>query len=188
MPPSPVEANTSLPGCALARAINSASVRAGTPSPTTRISGTEATWVSSRKSVSGRNGMLSRKFTLMASALEAAMPMVWPSGSALATEAVPVSPPAPARFSITTLLPRRAPILSASTRAKVSAGPPAGNGTTSLMARLGNSSAEDARGAAKRRARRHTRRTGVRTERQVWRICAHMVGNPDGDGRLKADC
>ena len=39
MPPSPVEANTGLPGGALAGAISSASVFAGTPSPTPQASG-----------------------------------------------------------------------------------------------------------------------------------------------------
>ena len=73
----------------------------------------------------------------MASALEAAMPMVWPSGSALATDAVPVRPPAPARFSITTGWPSSVANLSPRMRAKVSAGPPAGNGTTNLMALVG---------------------------------------------------
>src|SRR5262249_10510045 len=104
-------------------------------------------------------------------------------GSALATEAVPVSPPARARFSITTLLPRRVPILSSRTRPKVSAGPPAGNGTTSLMARLGNSWAEDAGGAVRRRARRHARRAGVGTRRPGKRNRAHIVWTPTGRQR-----
>ena len=93
----------------------------------------------------------------MASALDAAMPMVWPSGSDLATEAVPVRPPAPARFSITTVCPSSAANLSPRMRAKVSAGPPAGNGTTNLMVLLGYSWAAAVSGQA-RRPSRHMRR------------------------------
>ena len=76
MPPRPVEANTSLPGCALARAMSSASVLAGTFSLTTRISGTDTICVISARSFSGWNGMFSRRFTFIASPLEGAIAMV----------------------------------------------------------------------------------------------------------------
>jgi len=55
-------------------------------------------------------------------------------------------------------------------------GAPAGNGTTSLMGRFGNASPIDAKGEVRRRARRHTRRTGGSIKRQVWRNCATPTG------------
>ena len=76
MPPRPVEANTSLPGCDFARATSSASVLTGTVSLTTRISGTDTICVMSAKSLSGWKGMFSRRLTFMASPLEGAIASV----------------------------------------------------------------------------------------------------------------
>src|SRR6516164_7441765 len=60
---------------------------------------------------------------------------VYPSEGAAATRALPIVPPAPLTFSITIQCPRTLPICSVTTRATTSLGPPAGNGTTTLMDR-----------------------------------------------------
>src|SRR5262245_29623286 len=53
-------------------------------------------------------------------------------------------PPAPAMFSITICWPRLSPTRGAISRAPTSTGPPAANGTTSVMGRAGQSCAEAA--------------------------------------------
>ena len=53
-------------------------------------------------------------------------PSVAPSGAALATASMPMVPLAPARFSITIVMPSWAESRSASARAMVSLTPPAG--------------------------------------------------------------
>src|SRR3954447_16711554 len=72
---------------------------------------------------------------------------VWPSPAALATASAPTMPPAPARFSTTTVEPaterwRKA----AARRATTSVLPPGGNGTTSRIGRFGQPSCAEARG------------------------------------------
>src|SRR5712692_3417361 len=62
--------------------------------------------------------------------LAAARMSVWPSGAAFATEAVPMVPPAPGRFSTMTLQPSAAPSSGLIARARMSCTPPAPNGTT----------------------------------------------------------
>src|SRR6266849_2997087 len=52
---------------------------------------------------------------------------------------MPVRPPAPARDSMTIVCPSTVAIFSVKMRLIVSAGPPAGNGTTNLTVRFGNS-------------------------------------------------
>ena len=64
-------------------------------------------------------------------------PIVYPSGGLLATESIPVEPPAPVRFSRTTCCPSSPLSPCASVREKKSAGPPAGKGTISLMGLVG---------------------------------------------------
>ena len=59
---------------------------------------------------------------------------VLPSGAARATTSVPISVPAPGRFSITIDCPRVRPISSARMRASTSMPPPGGYGTISLIA------------------------------------------------------
>ena len=76
MPPRPVDANVILPGSDFASAMSSVSVLAGTLSLTTRISGTDTICVISTKSLSGLNGMSSRRLTFIASALDGAIAMV----------------------------------------------------------------------------------------------------------------
>ena len=57
---------------------------------------------------------------------------VSPLGSALATAAAPMLPPAPPLFSTTTVRSSRAHNFSAITRASASVGPPAASGTMSV--------------------------------------------------------
>src|SRR6266702_6792439 len=65
------------------------------------------------------------------------MPIVYPSGAALATSAVPRLPPAPGRFSTTTGAPSAGASFSESTRAIKSGELPAGKGTIRWIARDG---------------------------------------------------
>ena len=53
------------------------------------------------------------------------------------TASVPIMPPAPPRFSITTGWPSCWPIGSATSRAQISVAPPAGSGTTMRIGRFG---------------------------------------------------
>src|SRR5467141_2280454 len=62
------------------------------------------------------------------------MPMVWPSGDALATISEPITPPAPDRLSAITGWPRAAASFAPTARDKRSVVPPAANGT---MIRIG---------------------------------------------------
>src|SRR5262249_49798981 len=62
---------------------------------------------------------------------------VYPSEGAAATRALPIVPPAPPTFSMTMDCPRVFPTCSVTARATTSLGPPAGNGTTTLMDRDG---------------------------------------------------
>src|SRR5688572_18794794 len=62
---------------------------------------------------------------------------VCPSGAALATCTAPMTVSAPGRFSTTTGWPQSSFIFCAITRDRMSVGPPAGNGTTMRMVRLG---------------------------------------------------
>src|SRR6516225_11684398 len=71
---------------------------------------------------------------------------VYPSGGAAATRALPIVPPAPVTFSMTMDCPSTFDICSVTTRATTSLGPPAGNGTTTLMDRESHDS--DRNGAA----------------------------------------
>ena len=63
--------------------------------------------------------------------------MVYPSGSDLATESVPMEPPAPALFSITTDWPKILDISCATTRPAKSVACPGGQGTIIFKGRLG---------------------------------------------------
>src|SRR4029079_11703693 len=59
---------------------------------------------------------------------------VLPSGAARATCSVAITPPPPPRFSITISVLSRVCMSEATRRASVSTGPPAANGTTTLIA------------------------------------------------------
>ena len=65
------------------------------------------------------------------------MATVYPSGVARATRLPAIVPPAPAVFSITTGWPSERAMRSPRMRAIVSVGPPAANGTTTVMGREG---------------------------------------------------
>src|SRR3954469_7683009 len=71
----------------------------------------------------------------------------WPSGSARCTSMTPSVPPAPPRFSMNTE-PSSGFTRSAHCRPTMSFTPPAENGTTSLIGRLGNVLCAKANGAA----------------------------------------
>jgi hypothetical protein len=62
---------------------------------------------------------------------------VWPSLTALATLLTPIVPPAPPTFSTTSCTPRISLIFWQSTRASASVGPPAANGTITVIGLLG---------------------------------------------------
>src|SRR3989442_16045006 len=62
------------------------------------------------------------------------MPIVWPSGGALATISVPITPPAPDRLSVITGWPSTAASFAPTARDKRSVVPPTANGT---MMRIG---------------------------------------------------
>src|SRR5947207_4472945 len=62
------------------------------------------------------------------------MPMVWPSGGALATISVPITLPAPGRLSVITGWPSAAASFAPTARDRVSEVPPAANVT---MMRIG---------------------------------------------------
>src|SRR6266849_9737873 len=65
--------------------------------------------------------------------LAAARSSVPPSGVLLATDALPMVPPAPGRFSTITVRPRAAPSSALNERATMSCTPPAANGTTTRI-------------------------------------------------------
>ena len=62
---------------------------------------------------------------------------VWPSGAALATRLVPIELPPPGRLLTMAGWPQRSESRCAISRATVSVVPPATNGTTSSICRLG---------------------------------------------------
>jgi hypothetical protein len=70
---------------------------------------------------------------------------VYPSGFARATRAEAMVPPAPTAFSMTTGCPSRRDMLSGAVRDITSTAPPAANGTTSTIGRLGYSCSATAR-------------------------------------------
>ena len=87
--------------------------------------GTCATSVIGVKSRSGSYGIFLYSQGLMACVATAPITIVWPSGALLATRSAPRLPPAPGRFSTTTV-PRLSRTFSASARAVISSGPPGG--------------------------------------------------------------
>src|SRR6185503_19429247 len=75
---------------------------------------------------------------------------VYPSGAARAASAAPRPPPAPPRFSITTVWPQICDSFSPTRRAEMSVAPPGGNGTMKRTGRCGQdcASTPDANSAA----------------------------------------
>ena len=86
--------------------------------------------------------------------------MVWPSGTALATESRPTTPPAPGRFSTTHGCLSRSASWAAKMRPMVSTPPPAAIGTTRVTGacrrRRCAEAPIEAAGAARPRARMHS--------------------------------
>jgi hypothetical protein len=80
------------------------------------------------------------------------MLIVYPSGAARATRPTPMVPAAPATLSTITVCPRASRNPSAITRAIVSVGPPAENGTTMVMGFDGYDCARVKNGQASPRA------------------------------------
>ncbi len=121
----------------MAIATSSATVLAGKDGVTTSSSGTVTSSEIGAKSSGVLNGILAKSdgFTAWA---KAPIRSVWPSGAALATVSSPIMPPAPGRFSTTTVSPSASCSLGAMKRAVVSAPPPGEYGTTSRMGLLGN--------------------------------------------------
>src|SRR5260370_17775527 len=76
---------------------------------------------------------------LIASAPALEIAMVYPSGAAFATASVPSTPPCPPRLSINTGCLISSDMRCPITRAIMSFGPPAGNGTISLIGLFGKS-------------------------------------------------
>ena len=87
--------------------------------------------------LSGSNGSFLKRLGFTVNVVPSTIPSVYPSGAALATTSVPMLPPAPGRFSITNGCLRLSDSLSAMTRATMSDGEPAVDGTTSLIGRFG---------------------------------------------------
>ena len=81
-------------------------------------------------SASAAKGIVGYSAGLIVKVVSMAARMVWPSGSARATSAAAMLPPAPALFSTITLVLSAAAMRSATARASVSVGPPAANATT----------------------------------------------------------
>src|SRR5262245_9835129 len=75
--------------------------------------------------------------------------MVYPSGAARIARVEAVVPPAPTTFSMTIGCPRVRDICSAMMREMTSVGPPAANGTISVIGRRGKSACADAGLAAR---------------------------------------
>src|SRR5215510_13934211 len=136
--------------------------------------------------------------------------IVYPSGSALATDAAPMVPPAPVRFSTTTAWPSRAASWSETVRAMMSMALPAVTGTITRSGLLGQACAcascvgapvEPSNKANMASARHHmdrlpvagvlahTRRTIAHTARErAMRLALIVVGAllAIGDGQARA--
>src|SRR4051812_30142804 len=103
---------------------------------------------------------------------------VVPSGCARATSAVPVLPPAPARFSTTTPPRSRDATPLATRRATMCVVPPGGKGTTTRTARSGACARPAPTGIARNRARR--RRARRMAAAAPLLVEADIVGADDG--------
>src|SRR5262249_28123942 len=87
-------------------------------------------------SLAGSNGILGIRLCMMAPAEALISPMTCAS-PALATKSTPVTPAAPLLFSTSTGWPSSGDMRSPRLRPKMSAGPPAGKGTTSVRGLVG---------------------------------------------------
>src|SRR5215831_16679897 len=118
------------------------------------------------------------------------MTIVWPSGAARATRPTPMLPLAPATFSMMMLWPSDVLILSAKMRPSTSSAPPAGNGTTTVIGRVGKACALATRvtagsaavPAAKCKNRRRVPCMFPSASEQPARLLGLDVGRPDDLG------
>lgn len=106
---------------------------------TIKVNGLVAISATGTKSATGSYGSFLCSVALIASGVLVPTSKVYPSGAAFATEAVPVTMPAPVRFSTTTGLPRRAANACPNIRPRTSTAPPAATGTTRVICRSGYS-------------------------------------------------
>jgi hypothetical protein len=134
--PTPPEPKNSLPGCALASAISSATLFAFTAGFTTITCGTERAVTMWAKLLRGSNGNVGTRPAAIAYDTSTAT-SVWPSGAARATEPQPMAPAPPVRFSTTVGCPSAGLTAWATMRATVSVLPPGANGTTKVTGREG---------------------------------------------------
>src|SRR6185503_14361118 len=138
-PPAPADAPFSLPGRAWASASSSPTFLAGRSGRTTSSIGLMPTGATAAKSRRTSNGMLGVSAgATVVEPLDASMKTL-PSAGALATELAAISPLAPARFSTTTLRPRRWAMPGAIRRVSRSLGPPGGKPTTKRSGLSGKS-------------------------------------------------
>ncbi|MOA25659.1 hypothetical protein D3C78_1463990 [compost metagenome] len=130
-----------------------------------------------------RTGLQVRFFTTLGSTawLGLTASRVWPSGADLATNSVPIAPPAPVLFSTMTACPYFAPSFSATIRAVESTTPPAENGTMIRMGRLGKAvSCAYAGMATSVAAPRERPRTWWRVNRLIFVSCWYGLENWTG--------
>ena len=96
-------------GLALASAISSLALLAGTDGCAARMCGEEATMTTGAKSLTGSKGSAGKTLGAMASEPMSASSTVRPSGAALATKSAPSLPVAPGLFSTTRRARERRP-------------------------------------------------------------------------------
>jgi hypothetical protein len=134
----PSDAYLALPPCAFTQPTNSFTFFAGTSALTASTLGCDVVITTGTRSLAGSYGV--RVYMNGANAMGPLkpMPIVWPSGWALATVSMPSMPPAPALFSTTTGWPQRSFSLSPSRRTMMSSELPAGAGTTMRTGRAGH--------------------------------------------------
>jgi len=84
-----------------------------------------------------RNIELNLAYARAAETVAPANPIRYPSGGALATMPIAIAPPAPGRFSMTSVCPNCFSTFGCTMRAIASELPPAGNPTTRRIARSG---------------------------------------------------
>jgi hypothetical protein len=155
--PGPAEPKLTLPGSALALAIRPFRSRNSLDGGTATTIGPVATFMIGAKSFFGSKGSVAYRCGLTVKMLPDAISSVWPSGAALATSAVPMLPPAPARLSTTTVCFQISPSFCASRRATTSVLPPGAKGTTRVTLLVGQSDCASAGAVASARVARASR-------------------------------
>src|SRR4030081_697608 len=127
--PTPAEPSVGGSFLLRANAMNSAMLLWGANALTTKAVPFTTTRAIGVRSLSGLNASLLSRLGVMVRSPDVANRSVRPSGSDAATEAAPVAPFAPGRFSTMTLVLSRVCSCCANCRAMKSAGPPVASGT-----------------------------------------------------------